>query len=171
MDTGKISTTYASSNPSSKSAVLALTRSQVGLAHAAMLAQVAKRVMFVGDPRQLAPVVSSDLPDAEKWLGRSIFAHAPGEGPTVCMLDEQNRMSSEICRVVSSVFYEGKLVVAQDATQNPQWHAERQLPSLPELGDRPVYIRRIAQEGTPAETGWHRPLSLEFVCQTVRSLV
>lgn len=145
--------------------------SQVGLPHALMLSQLAKRVMFVGDPKQLAPVVQSDLPDAQKWLGRSMFDSAPSDGPTSCFLDEQNRMADEICRVVSSVFYEGKLKVAPDARMSPQWGAQRELTSLPELGDRHVHIRTIHQEGTPAKPGWYRLDSMEFICQTVLGLV
>lgn len=145
--------------------------SQIGLAHALMLSQLAKRVMFVGDPKQLAPVVQSDLPDAQKWMGHSIFDYAPTDGPTICVLDEQNRMADEICRVVSSVFYQGKLKVAPDARMNPQWSAERELPSLLELGDRHVHIRTIHQEGTFAKPGWYRLDSMEFICQTVLGLV
>lgn len=145
--------------------------SQVGLAHALMLSQLAKRVMFVGDPKQLAPVVQSDLPDAQRWLGQSMFDHASAHGQEFCFLDEQNRMADEICRVVSRVFYEGKLKVAPDASMDPQWRAERELASLPEVGDRQVYIRTIHQEGIPARPGWYRLHSMEFICQTVLGLV
>lgn len=145
--------------------------SQVGLGHALMLSQLAKRVMFVGDPKQLAPVVQSDLPIAQKWMGQSMFDHAPSDGPTICVLDEQNRMAEEICRVVSSVFYEGKLKVAPDATMTPEWATQRRLTYLPELGDRQVFIRTIRQEGTFAKPGWYRLDSMEFICQSVLAII
>ena len=145
--------------------------SQVGLAHALMLSQLAKRVMLAGDPRQLAPVVQSDLPDAQKWLGQSMFSNAPSDGPTICVLDEQNRMADDICRVVSTAFYNGELKVASEARVNPEWGAQRALVSLPDIGDRHVHIRTIHQEGIHAKTGWYRLDSMEFICQTVLGLV
>ena len=144
--------------------------SQVGLAHALMLSQLAKRVMFVGDPKQLAPVVQSDLSHAQKWMGQSMFEHAPSDGPTICKLDEQNRMAAEICHVVSTVFYEGELKLAPDAKVDAQWAAQRKLTPLRGIGDRQVFIHTIRQEATRTR-GWYRLDSKDFICQTVLGLV
>src|SRR5262249_37690492 len=46
--------------------------SQVGLAHASALLPLARRAVFAGDPKQLAPIVTSDDPAARRWLGESM---------------------------------------------------------------------------------------------------
>lgn len=141
--------------------------SQVNLTHSMILAQLARRSLFIGDPKQLAPIVQSDLPSAQEWMGRSLFDLATStNGPWTCHLVEQNRMAEEICRVVSGVFYEGCLRVADDARTNRDWISERRIASVPDIGDRRVFVRMIHQEATFANPGWYRLNSMEFVCQT-----
>lgn len=99
--------------------------SQVSLAHALALLPLARRALFAGDPRQLAPVVkSSSNGPAARWLGRTAFDVVTA-GAGGVFLDEQSRMAEPICRLVSEAFYEGRLRVAGDALGDPAWHAER----------------------------------------------
>lgn len=145
--------------------------SQVGLAHALMLSKVGSRALFVGDPKQLPPIVQSDLPVAEHWLGRSMFAYMPVDHFSTCILDEQNRMAEPISRVVSRTFYDDGLKVASDALSEPVWHEERHLSDVARIGNRSIYIRKIEQEGIHANPGWYRPDSMKFICQTILDLV
>lgn len=145
--------------------------SQIGLAQALVLAQLGKRVLFIGDPKQLAPIIQSDLPIVKRWLGESMFIHMPPDHPSTCILDEQDRMAPPICQLVSRVSYESRLKVAADALANPAWHQMRKLSNLPLVGEEHICIRKIPQEGIPANPGWYRPLSLEFICETVLQLL
>jgi DNA polymerase III delta prime subunit len=100
--------------------------SQVSLAHALALLPLARRALFAGDPRQLAPVVKASASNgpAVRWLGRTAF-DVVEQGEATEFLDEQSRMAESICRLVSEAFYEGRLRVAGDALASPLWHAER----------------------------------------------
>ena len=109
--------------------------SQLSLVHGLMLSTLGKRVLFAGDPKQLAPIVQSELAVAEKWLGRSMFELMRGDGRNTIMLDEQNRMCEPICNIVSSMFYQKKLKVAIRSKNNPDWLSARRLPDLPGLGE------------------------------------
>lgn len=99
--------------------------SQVSLAHALALAPLSDNVVFAGDPNQLAPIVQSKHAHAERWLGRSMFAEMNRTAESTCFLSEQSRMAEPICDIVSHVFYDGKLVVAEDAKIDPRWKRER----------------------------------------------
>ena len=64
--------------------------SQVALASAAMLAAFAPRVMFTGDPYQLSPIVQAATPEAQQWMGNSVFSNIDDHAPWVCYLSEQS---------------------------------------------------------------------------------
>lgn len=145
--------------------------SQVGLAHALMLSHLSPRVMFIGDPKQLAPVVQADSQNVQTWLRPSMFDVGRLHGPETCTLDEQDRMTEDICGVVSKVFYGGELKIAGDSLRSSQWHEERRLAALPEIGERSLYVRSIQQEGSRTRPGWIRPDSCEFICQMVGKVV
>jgi hypothetical protein len=68
--------------------------------------------MFAGDPKQIAPICQSKNPSAREWLEKSIFEYRKDDDRGWVMLNEQSRMPQEICRIVSDVFYGGKLRVA-----------------------------------------------------------
>ena len=121
--------------------------SQVGIAHALALAPLGRRVIFAGDPQQLAPVVQSHHPVAENWLGRSMFAYMDDFERSVVLLDEQSRMAEPICRVVTELFYDGKLRVARDKLDDPVWRRERRLPPPPAFGSQAMTVERIEAEG------------------------
>lgn len=101
--------------------------SQVGLAHALALAPLGRHVVFAGDPQQLEPIVHSDRDIAHRWLGASMFTAMRDEHPSTCFLNEQSRMVDPICAVVSGVFYNSRLVVAADCTENSDWLCFRRM--------------------------------------------
>jgi len=115
--------------------------SQVGLAHAIAVAPIGQATLFAGDPKQLAPIVQSEEADAREWLGESAFACQDAETACGCMLTEQSRMVEPICRLVSNIFYDGKLLVAKDATKDGMWSQVRRVGDVPGLGtDRACVI-------------------------------
>ncbi len=76
-----------------------------------------KKVIAVGDPRQLPPIVQSRDPYVLQAMGRSIFdvtVPDPDNSEVVVMLDTQYRMHPAIGSLVSELFYAGKL--ASDTT-------------------------------------------------------
>lgn len=131
--------------------------SQVGLAYAMALATFGKRVLFAGDPAQLAPIVQSEHRQPRHWLGRSAFdAISPPPGSSV-FLDEQSRMNPEICAVVSRLFYSGKLRVAEKESRDLVWQLHRVL-----RHERAQYCQQVVAITVPASSTWsqkyHGPL-------------
>lgn len=122
--------------------------SQVSLAHALALMPLGRARLFAGDPQQLAPVLRSEDRLAQRWLGRTAFSWMPRRGEAVALLDEQSRMAPPISALVSDLFYDGALRVADDAQAAPAWLAQRQRP-LGELGaDCHVQVQRVRRDGT-----------------------
>jgi len=110
--------------------------SQVSIVHALSLVGLGKHILFAGDPRQLAPVVKSDHPDAREWLGKSPFERMPESASCTCLLDEQSRMADRICELVSHTFYGGRLRVAADKRKDPKWLSEREPFNIQGYGKR-----------------------------------
>lgn len=147
--------------------------SQVSLAHALALAPLGKRVMFAGDPKQLAPIVQATSSRALEWLGQSTFALASEKHQAMVFLDEQSRMAPTISDLVEGVFYKQGLKVAADQFENSEWRNYRSRGG----GDlwNPPHIRVI----TEVEKGtWSRKFggpirysSAERIVAEVRSLV
>lgn len=123
--------------------------SQVSLAHALALMPLGRARLFAGDPQQLSPVLRSSDRGAQRWLGRSAFAHKPTRGPAVALLDEQSRMAAPIGELVSDLFYDGLLRVADDARASPAWNAARQRALADIPADTAVHVQRIRRDG-----GW-----------------
>lgn len=71
-----------------------------------------KKVIAVGDPKQLPPIVQSKDEYVYKAMGRNIFevsAQNPDHAGAIMMLDTQYRMHPLIGDLVSALFYDGKL--------------------------------------------------------------
>lgn len=140
--------------------------SQVGLAHALALMPLGRQWLFAGDPQQLAPVQRSPDRLARAWLGRSPFAAMPrGGGPSVALLDEQSRMAAPIGRLVSDLFYDGVLRVADDAAASSAWQAARcRAFGAVEAGCH-VHVQPVARDGawSAAERGPVRRESAEAI--------
>jgi hypothetical protein len=147
--------------------------SQVGLAHALALVPLGNAAIFAGDPRQLAPIVISKGADAHEWLGRSVFYAMREEDPYTCLLDEQSRMAPEICRMVSGVFYDGKLKVASSCRSDRSWVDERRPFPVTDLGSRNAYLVRTPFESRfSTRYGGHiRHETAELVTALVHDLV
>ncbi|MBI5194999.1 MAG: AAA family ATPase [Nitrospirae bacterium] len=120
--------------------------SQMSKAHALAIAPLGKSAIFAGDPKQLSPIVKATQPDVLKWLGESIFLYMRDDLNNTVMLTEQSRMVVPICKIVSNVFYNRKLVVAMDKISDPAWRKERQISALPNI--KPVTLTPVDAEGT-----------------------
>lgn len=71
-----------------------------------------EKIVVVGDPRQLEPIVQSDSAFVRHVLGRNIFDVAiprPDDSEVVALLDVQYRMHPSIGGLVGDVFYGGRL--------------------------------------------------------------
>ena len=79
---------------------------QMTLPNALMAMTKARKVILAGDHKQLPPIIASDNIPAE--LHSSVFERLL-RGDNHTMLDVSFRMRGEICRLVSELFYDGKL--------------------------------------------------------------
>ena len=85
---------------------------------AALSLLAARRVVLVGDSKQLAPIsrISRILPTRQQtWLASSGLSHLDETDnlpDAVHLLSEQYRMHPDVCNIVSSYQYEGKLTTA-----------------------------------------------------------
>ncbi|RDW86976.1 uncharacterized protein DSM5745_03618 [Aspergillus mulundensis] len=71
-------------------------------------------LLLVGDHRQLKPLIFSKPPEApfSLPLELSLFSRLVFNGHKTVVFLEQHRMSSEICELLSVIFYDGKLRTA-----------------------------------------------------------
>jgi superfamily I DNA and/or RNA helicase len=77
-----------------------------------------KKVIALGDPRQLPPIVQSKDPFVLRAMGRNIFditAPDPLQSKFVALLDTQYRMHPTIGHLISDLFYAGRLQHAAHA--------------------------------------------------------
>lgn len=82
-------------------------------------ARATSKVLIVGDPMQLPPIVQSADSFVVRAMARTVFAVAapnPFISPLVSLLDEQYRMHPQIGDLVSRTFYGGRLRHAVDPT-------------------------------------------------------
>lgn len=73
-------------------------------------------VTLIGDPQQLAPIVTANKPMAEKWLGTDLFNFrdvsllaAKQNKQHSVLLDVQSRMHPDIARIANQLVYGGDL--------------------------------------------------------------
>ncbi|QDT04147.1 ATP-dependent RecD-like DNA helicase [Rubripirellula lacrimiformis] len=90
---------------------------------AALSLLAARRVVLVGDSKQLAPIsrISRILPTRQQtWLASSGLSHLDDTENiphAVHLLSQQRRMHPDVCRVVSSYQYDGVLTTAPDRAE------------------------------------------------------
>lgn len=173
MTTTRAMFTFADLENRSYNLVVFDEASQVGVAHALMLAPIGQKVLFAGDPKQLAPIVRSSTASATRWLGNSIFKYMKEKSPSTCMLTEQSRMAEPICKIVSDIFYNSELVVAEDCKKNRKWLEDRQLPFVSMLGQQNVNLQTVNEEGKWSSQygGYIRYKSAELIRDIVVQLV
>jgi serine/threonine protein kinase len=125
----------------------------------------ARRIIIVGDERQLPPMLDEELNDSalvrlgasREQLTESLFASLAAQGkdeqlPAVQMLTMQHRMHPSIGNLVSSVFYDGKLVHAVHSEERDHglpwleravvWFSTTKLPSFGETRQGKSYYNR-----------------------------
>ncbi len=80
-----------------------------------------QRVIFVGDHKQLDPIMPSD---SGNWLfAKSVFKHMVDTYPgNVTMLDESYRLSDSLVRIPSLLFYNGRLKTARNGDNREYLH-------------------------------------------------
>ena len=80
-----------------------------------------QRVVFVGDHKQLDPIMPSD---SGNWLfAKSVFKHMVDTYPgNVTMLNESYRLSDSLVRIPSLLFYNGRLKTARDGDNREYLH-------------------------------------------------
>ncbi len=98
-----------------------------------------ERIVVAGDFHQLAPVVISKEPVAQRWLRHDIFELAgvnddTQEVPARPLLNLQYRMHPEISAVVSRLFYSGRLGDADDVLERYRERRARGRPDPTALG-------------------------------------
>lgn len=145
---------------------------QVGLAHALVVALLGRKTLFAGDPEQLAPIVKSEDLSARRWLGQSMFVHMNDQEDSTVVLNEQSRMAEPICRIVSNVFYKQQLVVASGCLRDPAWNSYREPVHVRSIGDNNTRVWNTDRDGTWSQRyhGWIRYGSAEFVRDLVCEL-
>lgn len=136
---------------------------------AALSLLASRRVVLVGDSKQLAPIsrISRILPTRQAtWLANSGVSHLIEIKSTpdiVHVLSEQRRMHPEICQVVSKYQYDGILKTAPEITQRASM-----LPSLLASGPRAIWyvldaegpdLASIRAERGPGNRSWIRSIT------------
>lgn len=136
---------------------------------AALSYLAARRVVLVGDSKQLAPIsrISRILPTRQQtWLASSGLSHLDDLEQTpkaVHVLSEQRRMHPDVCKVVSDFQYGGFLKTAADTQQRPS-----QLPPLLAdysraiwyvLDEESVDLASIRAERGPGNKSWVRSIT------------
>ncbi|MEE4120354.1 MAG: DEAD/DEAH box helicase, partial [Paracoccaceae bacterium] len=84
---------------------------QVSLANLAAMGRAARNIVLVGDPRQLPQVIQGAHPPPAdlSCLDWAIGAQATVPKDRGIFLPESHRMHPDLCRIVSELFYEGRL--------------------------------------------------------------
>lgn len=84
-------------------------------------------------------------------------------------LNEQSRMAEPICRVVSNLFYQGQLVVADDCKRKPDWRKQREPVQVHPIGSTHTSVSYVSRDGTWSQR-YHGPIRFESA-EFIRDLV
>lgn len=133
--------------------------------HAACLAS--RRIILVGDPRQLPPIVSAKSDIVRRAVGRCIF-DVLGEEEAV-MLRVQYRMHPAIGELVSEAFYEGKLRHHASTQRNASVAARDPYPGRALIVCRPGTDGcRRSVDGRSRENPKSASLAVELAAKSIR---
>lgn len=140
-----------------------------------MAAKSKKHLVIAGDPMQLPPISITNDPESRNFLEQDIFTFVSGADSTealfnwhdehpefTCFFDTQYRLRSDLARVISSVFYEGRL--KSDA------EIEAQDSNSVALVDSSKYGPYIQQEGEERGFRPTNEVHLKLIEQSVRKL-
>lgn len=150
--------------------VLCDESSQVVGPAALMIAAMADRVIFAGDPQQLSPIARADSKPTRQVLSRTafdLFRHV-----RTASLNEQSRMTQAICSAVGATFYAGDLRVCKKANRDSEWKKARS-PFFVNGREVPrVCFDRVAEPATYSQKygGFIRFTSAERVCKALDAL-
>ncbi|MEM7476349.1 MAG: AAA domain-containing protein [Planctomycetota bacterium] len=136
---------------------------------AALSLLAARRVVLVGDSKQLAPIsrISRVLPTRQQtWLASSGLSHLEetSDVPTaVHLLSEQRRMHPDVCKVVSTFQYSGVLTTAaeraaQQSTLAP-FLSERSRAIWYVLDEEDCELAAIRAKRGPGNKSWVRQIT------------
>jgi superfamily I DNA and/or RNA helicase len=109
------------------------------------------KLIMVGDPQQLPPIVQSRDDYVYRAMGRNIFEVAGQKSlteETMVLLDIQYRMHPVIGELVSQLFYQGKLRHGDNTRQRDEIARQRPYPGVPL-----VVIDTAGQTTCATETG------------------
>ncbi len=115
---------------------------QMNIGLALMAMSCAKRVIFVGDHKQMSPILSHDNHPTE--LNHSIFEHLCKEH-NCTTLNTTFRMNAPICNLISECFYDG---VLQSAVPNKRLQQNIQTTDVIFDPEKPIVIKDIVHNGT-----------------------
>lgn len=147
--------------------------SQISLAHTLAVMPLGNARLFAGDPVQLSPVAQSPALSVQRWLKQSAFAHKPPAGPSVCQLNEQSRMIGPICDVISSIFYDGNLRVADAQLDDWYWLKARKNKFGHIPRNEHFCIQKVTTNAIRSLElkGWIRPESAEMIVRMILSAI
>lgn len=91
-----------------------------------------EKVIVTGDFKQLPPIITSNDPGVEKWIGSDVFTKSgiaakvtAGNIPdNLIQLKYQYRMDDKICSLINKRFYGGSLITHKDAGRSRKKYPE-----------------------------------------------
>lgn len=142
---------------------------------AALSLLASRRVVLVGDSKQLAPIsrISRLLPtDQRNWLASSGVSHLQSMSTSesgVRILTDQYRMHPEICSVVSRYQYEGALQTAPAVLQRqirlPELLADQSRTIWYVMDEAGEDLPTIRAERGPGNRSWVRQATLKILAR------
>ncbi|EMI18821.1 DNA helicase II [Rhodopirellula maiorica SM1] len=136
---------------------------------AALSLLASRRVVVVGDSKQLAPIsrISRILPTRQQtWLASSGLSHLEQFSDTseaVHVLAEQRRMHPDVCRVVSEYQYQGLLSTAAETknrrSQIPPTLGDHSRAIWYVLDEEPTDLAAIRAQRGPGNKSWIRSIT------------
>ncbi len=140
---------------------------------AALSLLASRRIVLVGDSKQLAPIsrISRVLPTRQQtWLASSGLTHLDRTDQmpaAVHLLSEQRRMHPEVCSVVSKYQYNQVLKTAPDRAAQPSalapWLADYSRAIWYVLDAEEADLAEIRAERGPGNRSWIRPIAEQLL--------